>query len=107
MNLDLKDDATPVCSRPYPVLRVHEAMFRKEVKRLVKLCVLKEANEFEWGLPSFAQPKPKTNCVRFLSVFWNLNRKLKRKPYPMSKIREMLSTLEGFQYATSPELNMG
>ena len=41
VNLDLKDDATPVCSRPYPVLRVHEAMFRKEVKRLVKLCVLK------------------------------------------------------------------
>ena len=45
VNLDLKDDATPTCSRPYPVPRVHEAMFRKEVKRLVKLGVLEEAND--------------------------------------------------------------
>ena len=29
VNLYLKDDATPMCSRPYPVLRVNEAMFRK------------------------------------------------------------------------------
>ena len=82
-------------------------MFRKEVKRLVKLGVLKEANESEWGAPYFAQPKPKTNRVRFLSDFWNLNRQLKRKPFPMPKIREMLLNLEGFQYATSLDLNMG
>ena len=29
VNLDLKDDATPMCSRPYPVPRLHRAMFRK------------------------------------------------------------------------------
>ena len=45
--------------------------------------------------------------VRFLSDFRNLNRQLKRKPYLMPKIREMLLTLEGFQYATSMDLNMG
>ena len=48
VDLDLNDDATPVCSRPYPVTRVHGAMFRKEVERLVKLGVLKEANDLEW-----------------------------------------------------------
>ena len=31
----------------------------------------------------------------------NTNRKLKRKPYNMPKIREMLLKLEGFQYAMS------
>ena len=55
-NLDLKDDATPMCSRPYPVPRLHEAIFRKEVGRLVKLGVLEEANDSEWGAPSFDQP---------------------------------------------------
>ena len=59
----------------------------------MRLGVLKEANDPEWGAPSFAQPKAKTNCVRFLSDFWNLNRRLKRKPYPMQKIREMLLNL--------------
>ena len=68
--------------------------------------VLKEANEYEWGEPSFAQPKAKTNCVRFLSDSRNLNRQLKRNPYPMTKIREMLLKLEGFKYATSLELKI-
>ena len=71
-------------------------MFRKEVERLVRLGVLKEANDSEWGAPSFAQLKAKTNRVRFLIDFRNLNRRLKRKPYPMTKIREILLNLEGF-----------
>ena len=75
-------------------------MFKNEVERLVCLGLLEESNEYEWGEPSFAQPKAKTNCVRFLSGLWNLNRQLKRKPYPMSKICEMILNLEGFKYAT-------
>ena len=29
VELELKDDAKPICSRPYPVPRVHETMFKK------------------------------------------------------------------------------
>ena len=60
----------------------------------------------EWGDPSFAQPKPKSNQVRFISDFRNLNKQLKHKPYPMPNINEMLLKLEGFQYATPLDLNM-
>ena len=67
VGLELKDDSKPVFSRPYPVPRVHKEIFRKEVKRLVSLGVLEEANDSEWGASSFAQPKAKNNCVRFLS----------------------------------------
>ena len=77
LDLELKDDATSVCLRPYPVPMVHETMFRKEVERLVKIGVPEESNESEWAAPSFAQPKGKTNRVRFLSDFRNLNRQLK------------------------------
>ena len=96
-----------MCSQPCPVPRVHEGTFRKKVQILVKLGVLKVANDSEWGVPSFAHPREKTNQIRFLSDFRNLNRQLKRKPYPMPKICEMLLNLEGFQYATSLDLNMG
>ena len=48
----------------------------------------------------------KTKLVRFLSEFRNKNKQLKRKPYQMLKINEMLLKLEGFQYATSLYLNM-
>ena len=82
-------------------------MFKKESKRLVILGMLEEVNDSEWGAPSFYQHKTKSNHVKFLSDFWNLNRQLKRKLYPIPKIREILLKLEIFKYATSLELNMG
>ena len=42
-----------------------------------------------------------------LSDFININKKLKRKPYPMPKINDMLLKLESFQYDTSLDLNTG
>ena len=74
---------------------------------MVLLGVFEVENYSEWGYPSSAQPKPKLNWVRFLNNFINLNKKLKQKPHPMPKINEMLLKLEGFQYASSLDLNMG
>ena len=37
VDFELKDHAKPVCSRPYPVPKVHIAMFRKKVERLLRL----------------------------------------------------------------------
>ena len=82
-------------------------MFRKEVDRLVLLGVIKDANDSWWGATSFAQKNPKMDCIRFLSDFRKLNRQLKRKPYAMPKMREIILNLEGLQYATSLDLNMG
>ena len=64
----------------------------------------------EWlrmGRSVFPQPKAKSYLVRFLSNLWHLNRKLKRKPYPMTKICEMILKPEGFKYAMSMDFNMG
>ena len=70
VDFELKDNVKTVWSRPYPLPRVNKAMFRNKVKRLVSLVVLEEVNDSEWGALSFAQPKAKTNRVRFLSDFW-------------------------------------
>ena len=72
----LKEDANPICSWPYPVLKVHKEMFKKEVERLVLLGVLEVGNYSEWVDPSFAQTQPKPNQVRFQSYFRNLNKDL-------------------------------
>ena len=82
-------------------------MFKKEVGHLVLLRVLEVENDSEWGAPSFARHKHRSNQVCFLSEFINLNKRLKKKPYPMTKINEMLLKLEGFQYATPLDLNTG
>ena len=43
----LKEDAKPISSRPYPVPKVYEEMFKKEVERLVLLEVLELSNYSE------------------------------------------------------------
>ena len=41
IDLELKDDAKPVCLRPYTIPKLHKAMFKKEIERLVSLRGLK------------------------------------------------------------------
>ena len=62
----------------------------------IPLGFLKVGNDLEWGAPSFAQHKNKSNQVRFISDFRNLNTQLKQKPYPLPKINGMLLKLEVF-----------
>ena len=106
IEMELKEGAKPYHGKPYSVPQIHEEAMRTEVKRLVMLGVLEEVLESEWGAPSFIIPK-KNGTVRFISDFRKLNTLLKRKPYPIPKIQDMLLKLQGFKYATSLDLNMG
>ena len=68
--------------------------------------VFKKVNLSEWGATTFIQPK-KNGTLRFLSDFKNINQRIRRKPFPIPKIKDMLLKLEGFTYASSIDLNMG
>ncbi len=39
--------------------------------------------------------------------FWEVNKRLVRKPFPIPKISTVLQELEGFIYAMALDLNMG
>jgi len=79
---------------------------KAEVERLIKIGVLKKVNRSEWAAPTFVIPK-KDGSVRFTSDFRELNKRTLRKPHPIPNIQDMLLNLEGFQWATSLDLNMG
>ena len=102
----LKEDAKPYHGRPYQVPKAHERALRNEVDRLVEIGILKKINHSQWGAPCFAIPK-KDGTIRFISDFRELNKRVKRTPFPLPKIQDMLLKMEGFQYATSLDLNMG
>ena len=106
VSIKLKPDAKPYHGRPYGVPHVYEATFRKEVERLCQLGVLKKENDSEWAAGAFIIPKA-NGTVRFLSDFRELNKRIVRKPFPIPKIQDLLQKLQGFQYATSLDLNMG
>jgi hypothetical protein len=73
---------------------------------MCKLGVLAQQQASEWALPSFIVPK-KNNTIRFLSNFWEVNKRLVRKPFPIPKISTVLQDLEGFSFATALDLNVG
>ena len=93
VDLELNNGVKPVCLRTYPLPTVNKAMFKKDFEILVRLWVLEEAYESEWWTLYFPPPKAKTNSVRLLSDFRNLNRHLKRKSNSMPKIREIILNL--------------
>jgi hypothetical protein len=74
--------------------------------RLVDIGVLTPVQQSEWGTPVFIIPK-KDGTVRFITDYRKVNRMIKRKPYPIPRIADMLQQLEGFQYAAALDLNMG
>jgi hypothetical protein len=104
--IELKDDAKPYHAKAFPIPRIHVDTLKKEVDRLCEIGVLKRVNRSEWAAPTFIIPK-KNGSVRFISDFRELNKRIKRKPFPIPNIQDLLLNLEGFQYATSLDLNMG
>jgi hypothetical protein len=63
-------------------------------------------NRSEWACPMFTILKPDTS-LRSLANLRELNKRIKIKPFPLPKINDLLQKLEGFQFATSLDLNMG
>ncbi len=76
------------------------------MERLCKLRVLERQSASEWALPSFIIPK-KDKTVCFLSDFWEVNKRLVRKAFPISKISTVLQEKEGFSFEPALDLNMG
>jgi hypothetical protein len=74
--------------------------------RLVAIGVLTPVQQSEWGTPVFIIPK-KDGTVRFITDYRKVNRMIKRMPYPIPRIADTLQQLEGFQYASALDLNMG
>jgi hypothetical protein len=88
------------------VPKIHKDTIVKEAERLCQLGVLERQPASEWALPSLMIPK-KNKTVCFLSDFWEVNKRLVRKLFPIPKISTVLQEIEGFSYATALDLNMG
>ena len=110
ISVELKKDAEPYhCKRPFPIPHIHLETLKKEVERLVEIGVLEPVNGMmagPWCAPSFIIPK-KDGRVRFITDYRRLNRWIKRKPWPMPHINDMLNDIGKFTYVTALDLSMG
>jgi len=107
VDLELRDkNEKPYHAKPYPVPHSQEQRLKDEVQRLIDFGVLQKVNRSEWACPMFTISKP-DKSLRSLADLRELNKRIKRKPFPIPKINDLLQKLEGFYLATSLDLNMG
>jgi hypothetical protein len=111
INLQLMDpNCKPIHVRAYTVPRSVEQQLQqgKDIVRLVDIGVLEEdySSECASRIPSFAIPK-KNRTIRVVTDFRKLNLLLKRHPFPILKIGDMIRPMGGFTFASALDLNMG
>ena len=93
-------------AKPYPVPHSQEQKLKEEVEQLYDQGILRKINHSEWACPMFTISKP-DGSLRSLANLRKLNKRIRRHPYPIPKIEDMLLELEGFMFAMSLDLNMG
>ncbi len=101
--LQLKEGAQPYHGRLFPIPKKHVETLKKEI---CDLGVLKWQDDSKWASPNFIIPK-KDNTIWVVSNFWEINKRIMKKPFPIPKISTVLQELEVFTYATALDLNMG
>ncbi|KAG7357555.1 reverse transcriptase RNA-dependent DNA polymerase [Nitzschia inconspicua] len=110
VEIELLPNSSPYhCIRPIRIPRVHYETIRKEVNRLVSIKVLKEVSVEEagpWCSPSFIVPK-KDKKVRFVTDYREVNKRIRRKPWPMPHIADMIQDIGPYTYVTALDLSMG
>ncbi len=107
----LKPEAKPWQAKPYPIplknRNILEGPFRWQcdIKAMWRLTP-DEFEAREWAFPAFGVPK-KNGTIRLVIDFRRLNTEQVRREYPLSTTEEILTSICGFLYASSLDLNMG
>ena len=109
MSLKLLYNIKPYhCQRPIRIPRIHIDTLKKEINRLIEIGVLEKVYEGEagpWCAASWIIPK-KGGQVRLITDFREVNKSIKRKPWPMPHIMDLIQDIGHYDYVTAIDLSM-
>jgi hypothetical protein len=105
IHLELEENTTPYHAHHVAIPKAHDEVFKKELKHLVEIGVLRKCGATEWAAPTFIIPK-KDGRVRWIADYRELNKFLKRRVYPLPFIQDVLHWRSGYKYFTNIDLTM-
>ena len=105
IHLDVDPAVPPHRSKAYTVPRSHWLVFKRELDRLVRIGVLEPVGRSNWMAGTFIIPK-KDGKVRWITDFRGLNKALRRKVYPLPRIKDILQRRPGFRFLTKLDISM-
>ena len=106
VKLEIKEGMSLMHSKHSHIPHVHKETFYKIFYRMEPLEILEKDSNAQWASPTFIIPKSNVT-VQIVSDFSKVNTKLVHKPFPIPNISGFMQELEGFQYETALDLNMG
>jgi hypothetical protein len=87
INLELKDpNVKPFHAKPYPMPYSQVKQLKVEINRLGSYGVLRKINNSEWACPMCTIAKPDGSLQSLAEDLREVNKVIKRKPYPLPKI---------------------
>ncbi len=105
-SFQLKEGVSQHHGQAFPVPKIYKETLIKEEERQVKPGVLERQPASEWASPLFIIPK-KNRTVCFLSNFWEVNKRLIRKPFPIPKNKHSTTRVRRIHFCTGPRFKHG
>ena len=109
VRIKLKRDAILYRAKPYPILLKNREVIEQEVGRQCSIGCLRRLTPEgfeERAFPGFGVPKS-NGTICFVIDFCQINPNLVRCEFPLWTTEEILTSIKGFTYSTSIDLNMG
>ena len=105
LRLEVDTNSTPFHARPYAVAKAHEEIFLQDLTHLVEIGVLKPIRATQWAAPTFITPK-KDDRVRWVTDFRQLNKSIKRRVYPLPRIKKILNKRPRYEFFSKLDIWM-
>ena len=98
-------DSDPVSQKPYPVAMKHYNWVKEEINKLLEAGVIRNSHS-SWSAPIIVVPKG-DGGKRLVIDYKALNKAMRKFVWPMPKVEDIFSQLNGVKYFSTLDLRAG
>ena len=98
-------DSDPVSQKPYPIAMKHYSWVKEEINKLLETGVIRNSHS-SWSAPNIVVPKG-DGGKRLVIDYRALNKVMRKFVWPMPKVEDIFSQLNGAKYFSTLDLRAG